>query len=141
MSRLGGRLRTLALVVVALLPFGSAQAQQAGREAPQKILVLLRLAPQHYRPGSSYSGDYGRDQLRGARQRLASRVARDHGLTLVDEWPMPMLGLDCFIMATAPGQTAAAAAADSGVGSTSGVRRSPLRARREYRLRRDCRRA
>lgn len=115
MTRRRGRLGVLALIAAALLPLGIGPARSQPVQmppAPQQILVLLKLAPQHYRTGSGYSGNYGTDPLRGARQRIASRVARDHGLTLVDEWPMPMLGLDCFIMATAPGQTAEAAAAD-----------------------------
>jgi subtilisin family serine protease len=114
-TRRGGKLGgLLALIAAALLPLWLApvRAQPAQTETAQQILVLLRLAPQHYRPGSSYAGNYGTDQLRGARQRLASRVARNHGLTLVDEWPMPLLGLDCFIMAAASGQSADSAAAD-----------------------------
>jgi subtilisin family serine protease len=95
------------------------QALAGEAAARPQILVLLRLAPQHYRPGSNYAGGYGTDQLRSARQRLAKRVARDHGLTLVDQWPMPLIGLDCFIMAVAPGQTAEAAAAE--VSRDSGV--------------------
>lgn len=71
----------------------------------QRILVLLRLAPQHYRPNSNYGGGYGDDLARGAARRLAKRIARKHGLTLVDDWPMPLLGLDCFIMAVPNGQS------------------------------------
>ena len=106
----------LAFLAALLLPLclTPARSQPVADEAvarPQ-ILVLLRLAPQRYRPGSNYAGGYGADQLRGARERLAKRVARTHNLTLVDQWPMPLLGLDCFIMAVAPGDTAEAAAAE-----------------------------
>ena len=113
----GRGLGAFALIAALLSPLclTPARAQAVASEAafarPQ-ILVLLRLAPQRYRPGSSYAGGYGVDPLRSARQRLANRVARDHRLTLVDQWPMPMLGLDCFIMAVAPGQSAEAAAAE-----------------------------
>jgi subtilisin family serine protease len=99
------------LLPLCLTPARSQELASEASARPQ-ILVLLRLAPQRYRPGSNYAGGYGADQLRSARQRLANRVARTHNLTLVDQWPMPLLGLDCFIMAVAPGQTAEAAAAE-----------------------------
>jgi hypothetical protein len=109
------RIGALAFVAALLLPLcltpARSQAVETAVARPQ-ILVLLRLAPQRYRPGSTYAGGYGADQMRSARQRLANRVARSHNLTLVDQWPMPLLGLDCFIMAVAPGQTAEAAATE-----------------------------
>ena len=37
-------------------------------------------------------------------------IAHDHGLTFVDGWPMPMIGVDCFIMAVPDGRSTAAAA-------------------------------
>jgi hypothetical protein len=64
----------------------------------QQVLVLLRLPPEHYRPGQSYGGGYGDDLARGARRRLAARIARSHDLVLVTDWPMPLLGVDCYVM-------------------------------------------
>jgi subtilisin family serine protease len=55
--------------------------------------------PDHFRPGANYAGGYGDDLSRSARERLARNIARQFGLTLVDDWPMPMVGVDCFIMA------------------------------------------
>jgi subtilisin family serine protease len=43
----------------------------------------------------------------GARRALAARLAREHGLTLVTDWPMPLLGVDCYVMTIAPGQESA----------------------------------
>jgi hypothetical protein len=82
--------------------FVPAQAQQAApptaaAEARQ-ILVMLRLAPSHVRPNSSYGGDYGDSMSRAARRRTALRIARREGLELVDGWPMPLVGVDCFVM-------------------------------------------
>ena len=34
-----------------------------------------------------------------ARRKIAKRLAREHGLTMVDDWPMPLVGVDCFILA------------------------------------------
>jgi subtilisin family serine protease len=67
--------------------------------------------PDHYRPGASYAGGYGDDLSRSERQRLAHKIARQFGLILVDDWPMPMVGVDCFIMAV-PGDRSPQQAAD-----------------------------
>ena len=95
----------------------------AGRDARQEVLVLVRLPPAHYRPGADYIGGYADDLSRKTQRQLAERIARAHKLTLVDDWPMPLLGLDCFVMA-APGgpkeaaQAAAALARDPAVAWT-----------------------
>ncbi len=72
----------------------------------RQILVMLRLSPDHYRPNSSYDGDYGDQQTGAARRRLAERIAHRHGLNLVgDGWPMPLVGLDCYVMAVPADRT------------------------------------
>ena len=63
-----------------------------------QLLVMLRLPAAHFRPDASYGGRYIDDSGRGARRRRAEELARQHGLTLVDDWPMPVLGLDCYVM-------------------------------------------
>jgi hypothetical protein len=63
-----------------------------------KLLVMLRLPAPHYRPDASYGGRYNDDSGRGARRRTAADLARAHGLTLVEDWPMPVLGVDCYVM-------------------------------------------
>ncbi len=85
---------------------------QGNPGAPGRILVLLRMPPQHLRPGGDTGDSYGDSAGRNARRRIADRVAKDHGLTLVGDWPMPLLGLDCFIMRTSTGQSPGAAAAN-----------------------------
>jgi subtilisin family serine protease len=98
------------LACVAALAVGTARAQEqpAPRQAPQasashasdehQLLVMLRLPAAHYRPDASYGGRYLDDSGRAARRRRAEELARQHGLTLVDDWPMPVLGLDCYVM-------------------------------------------
>lgn len=63
-----------------------------------QVLVMLRLPAEHYSPGSGYGGSYGGGDARGARRRFAETLAKANGLRLVDDWPMPMIGLDCYIM-------------------------------------------
>jgi subtilisin family serine protease len=80
-------------------------------EDAREVLVLLRAAPPHYGPGGAYGDAYDDTQGRGSRHRIAERLARAHGLTLVTDWPMPLLGLDCYVMAAPAGHTAAEEAA------------------------------
>ena len=66
--------------------------------ADRQILVMLKLGPPHYRPGTSYGGSYGDSSAMAARRRIAMGIARRNGFTLVDGWPMPLLGVDCYVM-------------------------------------------
>jgi len=100
----------LCLAVLALLaPLAPSQAVE-GPDTGRQILVMLKMPPDHYRPGSAYSGSYGAASTQGARNRIAARIARRHGFTLVNNWPMPMLGIDCFVMTLPDGLTPEAAA-------------------------------
>lgn len=83
--------------------------------AQRQVLLMLNVAPVHYTPGGTYGGDYANAPGRVARRHLAGEIARDHGLVLRDEWPMPALGVDCFVLdasdhATAMRQASALAA-------------------------------
>ncbi|WP_313540146.1 S8 family serine peptidase [Sphingomonas sp.] len=97
----------LLLALLAAMPF---QAHAAGEDAP-RILMMLRLAPAHFRAGSGYGGGYGEDQSAAARRRIASAVAKRNGLRLAGNWPMPIIGVDCFILTVPKGRAAAEAAA------------------------------
>jgi subtilisin family serine protease len=77
-----------------------------------QILVMLRTSPEHFRPNSSYGGGYGDGLAHSARARLARRIARDHRLTLIDDWPMPLLDVDCFVMRAARGSPVEASIAE-----------------------------
>jgi hypothetical protein len=106
-------LRDLAIALLAAAfawsPAASAAAQ-APPAAEREILVLVRLPAEHYRPSAAYGAGYDDDLARHNQRRTADRIARAHGLTLVDDWPMPLLGLDCFVMAAPAPQTAEQAA-------------------------------
>ena len=71
----------------------------------RQILVMLRLPPQHAQPNGGYGGSYGDGAGRAARMRVAGRIARAYGVAVVSEWPMPLLGVDCFVMTVPEGQT------------------------------------
>lgn len=67
-------------------------------EMASQVLVMLHMALPHYRADSGYSTGYADDAGRVARRRVAESVAADHHLRLVAGWPMPILGVDCFVM-------------------------------------------
>ena len=106
------RLLALLASIAALLSLnGPGFAQGSPAISPERqVLVMVAHPPEHYQPAGSYGGDYGSDLARSARGRLARVIAHDHGLTLVDGWPMPMIGVDCFIMAVPDGRSTAAIA-------------------------------
>lgn len=107
MSRGAAWLAGLLALVAALLPL---HARAEDLAAP-RILVMLRLAPAHFRAGSGYGGGYGEDQSAAARRRIATAVARRNGLHLAGNWPMPIIGIDCFIMDVPKGRSPAEMAA------------------------------
>ncbi|MBA3810898.1 MAG: S8 family serine peptidase, partial [Caulobacteraceae bacterium] len=98
---------------------GAAPPGAQADDPTRQILVLLRLAPEHYRPGADYGGTYGEGPARAADRRAADHLARRHGLTLASDWPLPLVGVDCFVMTVPAGQSpdtvAAALSRDRGV--------------------------
>ncbi|QOL48272.1 S8 family peptidase [Massilia litorea] len=78
-------------------------AARDAEPAARQLLVMLRLPPRHFRPDSAYGSGYGGDGTRAARRRLAEELAGAHGLKLVNAWPMPAIGVDCFVMEEAGG--------------------------------------
>jgi len=95
--------------MLCLTAWGLARAAD-GRPAetldPQRqVLVLMKLPPEHYRPNTDYGGGYGDGQGRSARRRVANRIAHEHGLTLVSDWPLPLIGVDCYVMSVPADQS------------------------------------
>jgi len=66
--------------------------------ADRQLLVMLRLPAPHFRPDVDYAGAYDLRTGRDARRRVAEALATQYGLRIVDDWPMPALGVDCFVM-------------------------------------------
>ena len=101
------------LVAAFALLAAAASWPALSKDAPnpsRQILVMVRHPPDHYRPNGDYGGGYGDQLARSARERLARRIAAAYGLRLVDEWPMEMIGVDCFVMAVPEGRSTAEAA-------------------------------
>lgn len=87
-------------------------ASVRAEQGPRRVMVMLRLGADHYQPGSDYGGNYGPAMSEAGRLRFARRIARAHGLTLVEAWPMQRIGVDCVIMAIPDERSAEAVAAE-----------------------------
>jgi subtilisin family serine protease len=106
------KLVRLLLVCLAMTLWRSAAMADPPPAAPDhEILVMVKHPTDHYRANGAYGGGYGDELARSERERLARKIARSYGLTFVDQWPMPMIGMDCFVMAVTDGRTTSTAAA------------------------------
>src|SRR5689334_14242689 len=97
---------------VAALALPAAATPVAAPAPEQQVLILLKLPAQHFRTTTGYADTYGDGASRAARKRIAGRIAREHGLRLVTDWPMPLVGLDCYVMAVPAGQSPDVVAAE-----------------------------
>ena len=95
------------LAAVAAPAVAGGPVQAADSLAHRQVLLMLRVPVAHYRPDASYGNDYADAPGRLARRRTAGALARAHGLSLHDEWPMPALGVDCFVLDAADADAAA----------------------------------
>jgi subtilisin family serine protease len=101
-------LAALGFAGAASSPVAAAQTvtPDAPNEGDRQILVMLRLSPDHYRPNAAYGGSYGDSLTTSMRRRAAEQIARRYHLALVgDGWPMPALGVDCFVMRVPDGES------------------------------------
>jgi subtilisin family serine protease len=73
----------------------------------QQVLVLLQMPAPHFRADTQYSGGYSTNSGHGHRLSIASQLAERHGLSLVTDWAMPALGVDCYVMALPPSRNPA----------------------------------
>jgi subtilisin family serine protease len=77
-------------------PPDSAPAREALGD--REVLVMIHSEARfRFQPGSAGLAEYGLAPARGAQQTAAS-IARDYGLELISDWPMPSLSMHCFLM-------------------------------------------
>jgi hypothetical protein len=100
----------LMLLLAGLFAAGVVAAYEDSAAESLQILVMLHLPAAHYRPGDSYGGAYDDASGRLARRRIAEKLAGQYGLTLLSDWPMPALDVDCYVMQAPSSQALAAAA-------------------------------
>ncbi len=116
-------MRRLAAIITLgiLLGFGTlgpARAQGTGSsvspssDARHQVLVLLRLPAEHAQAVGGYAGSYGGRGSQAARRRIAGHLARQYGLKLETGWPMPLVGVDCYVMSVLTGRSTVEVAAE-----------------------------
>lgn len=93
----------IALALAAWLAFSGINSnviaqQESETDKPHQIMVMMELPPNHIRAGSTYSAGYGDARQKALRQRLGKSLAKQYGLEFVDNWPMPLMSIECFIM-------------------------------------------
>ena len=97
------------LAMLFLLPLARAEAGGAADPTPalysQQVLVLFELPPPHFRADGNYAPGYADAAGNVARRRLATSIARSNGLRLVDDWPLPLLRVDCYVMDVPPSES------------------------------------
>jgi hypothetical protein len=102
----------LAFILAWCAVSGTAAAQGGASDLSERqVLMLLRLPAPHARPDAAYVGSYGPGAERKARQRVAGHIAHANGMELAAGWPMPLLGLDCFVLNVPRGRSQAEAVA------------------------------
>jgi subtilisin family serine protease len=84
-------------------PVRAAEEVAPGADEDRQILVMLDMPAPHYRPNSGYGGSYGDLTSRAARERRARNIAERYGIELREGWPMPLVGVDCYVMVVPPG--------------------------------------
>ena len=73
-------------------------AEPTEADEAQRVLVLLDMPAPHFRPDGNYAGGYADPAARSARRRTVNALARSYGLRLVTDWPLPALGVDCYVL-------------------------------------------
>lgn len=98
-------LKLIALLSLLMLPLtspaianGPVEQADLMEAETRRILVMVQQPPNRLRPGQSYSSGYGNSRSNSAKERLGRGLAGQYDLEFVELWPMPLIGLDCFVM-------------------------------------------
>lgn len=74
------------------------ESLQTSLESSAKIMVMIDLPANRVRSNSGYSAGYGDARQKAIRARLGRNIAKEYGLKFIDNWPMPQIDVECFIM-------------------------------------------
>lgn len=107
---------TTLLILAAALVSGAACSTLHSRteESPartttidRQILVMLKESPvRHYRPGPIVVPGYGSDSAPASQLKTARDLAREYDFRILSEWPMPAIGVRCFLAEVGPSEAA-----------------------------------
>jgi subtilisin family serine protease len=96
-STVGRLLFTAFMALIGFAAVAAAPRSESGTPERQ-ILVMLRAVPPHFRPDSAYAAAYSSEVRQPGQRRIAETLAKRYDVVVVDSWPMPALGVDCFVM-------------------------------------------
>lgn len=95
----------LCMTMAACAPMAARDVNTVAMDASDRqIIVMLRAPPPHFRPDIDYGRGYDAGTARGGQRRIAEALARHFAVRLVTDWPMPVLGVDCFVLEAASEQ-------------------------------------
>jgi subtilisin family serine protease len=92
------RAATLALILGLAGCAGLPGAPRSAPDQAQLLVMVTETALPRFQPGAAGPAGYSSVPARNRSLRLAQAIAHDHGLSLQTDWPMPALGLRCFVM-------------------------------------------
>jgi hypothetical protein len=72
----------------------------------QVMVMLAQPAIQPLGPWNDFASEYGSGRTRARALRVAESLAHAYRLRILDDWPMPALGVHCVLAGMAPGQDA-----------------------------------
>jgi hypothetical protein len=104
-------LKACYVALAAAWSFGvAASAQEHNVSEPAnrpRIVVTLNAIAPHFRPDADYTGGYASRSNQRALKRAAEKLAGEYGLTVESTWPIPALGVDCFVLEIPSGVSSA----------------------------------
>jgi subtilisin family serine protease len=124
-------MRGLALACLALALAACAsplqRAAAPGQDEQLLLVMVVETAPPRFQPGAAEPAGYSGTPVRARSLRVARALAREYSLQLETDWPMPALGVRCFVLSAPPSASpealASALEADPRVESAQPVQR------------------
>jgi subtilisin family serine protease len=84
------------------------EEQSTASVTEHQILIMLKESPvRHFEGGTSYSPMYRSGAVGSPQLRTANQIAREYHLHLISDWPMPAIGVRCFLAEVEVDETAA----------------------------------
>src|SRR5262245_8711631 len=81
------------------------QALRASDPERQILVMLSEWPAQHYQPGAPQMPRYRAGAAHARELQTMQDLARQYAFRVVSDWPMPSLGVRCFVGEVAAGQT------------------------------------
>ena len=94
----------VALVACSSCALTLAEPSATPVQSPDRHILVMIKEPmlRHFRPDEAYGMAYRPGTRPPASERTIAALNHEFGLSLVDDWPMPALGLRCFLEALGP---------------------------------------